>query len=106
MQVKENHWYHLAAVSDGLALRLYVDPLDGQGYQLRATTALATAGGTALGVGTATAHWTIGRGRDTDGRMACWFQGSIDEVRISDVARSPDEFLFSRQGNASQRVLQ
>ena len=106
LQVKENHWYHVAAVSDGRALRLYADSLDGRGYQLRATTALATSGGTALGVGTATAHWTIGRGRDTDGRMACWFQGLIDEVRISDVARSPDEFLFAKQANLSQKVSQ
>jgi hypothetical protein len=106
LQVKEKHWYHVAAVSDGRALRLYVDALDGQGYQLRATTALATAGGTALGVGTATAHWTIGRGRDSDGRMARWYQGLIDEVRISDIARSPDEFLFAKQGNSSQKVFQ
>ena len=38
--VKENHWYHAAAVSDGRTLRLYVDTLDGRGYQLRAATAL------------------------------------------------------------------
>ena len=34
--VKANQWYHLAAVSDGLNLRLYVDGRDGKGYQLRA----------------------------------------------------------------------
>src|SRR4029077_5740699 len=38
--VKANQWYHLAAVSDGLNLRLYIDERDGTGYQLRATNKL------------------------------------------------------------------
>ena len=51
LALQENHWYHTAATSDGRALRLYVDALDGRGYQLRASTALPQTGSTALGKG-------------------------------------------------------
>jgi hypothetical protein len=94
LALQENHWYHTAATSDGRNLRLYVDILDGRGYQLRATRALPQSGSTALGKSTDTCSWSIGRGKR--GRNpAEWFQGCIDEVRISDVALAPSRFLFA-----------
>ena len=60
--VEANHWYHAAATSDGRALRLYVDALDGRGYLLRASTELPGEGSTALGKGDDDAEWSIGRG--------------------------------------------
>ncbi len=93
--VQFDHWQHLAAVSDGRWLRLYIDCLDGRGYQLCASTALPNDGDTALGKGDDAAEWTIGRGHV--GKLPGeWFQGLIDEVRISDVALKPEELLFSR----------
>ncbi len=97
--VEANRWYHAAATSDGRTLRLYVDVLDGRGYLLRASTELPGDGSTALGKGDDAAEWSIGRGwRDSHAHNR--FQGLIDEVRISDVALTPSEFLFSskRQG--------
>jgi hypothetical protein len=96
--VKVNQWYHLAAVSDGLTLRLYIDELDGKGYQLCATSKLnATRGSTALVATNPNANWSVGRGRLN--RLTCeWFQGWIDEVRICDVALEPSEFLFAPPG--------
>ena len=92
--VEFDHWYHVAAASDGRWLRLYVDCLDGRGYQLCASTALPGDGRTALGKGEDIGEWTIGRGHV--GKVPGeWFHGLIDEVRISDVARKPEEFLFS-----------
>ena len=41
--VEANHWYHVAATSDGHTLRLYVDALDGRGYRLWASSRLAVA---------------------------------------------------------------
>jgi hypothetical protein len=38
--------------------------------------------------------WSVGRGY-YDGRVGCWFQGWIDEVRICDAALEPSEFLFA-----------
>jgi hypothetical protein len=95
LPVEENHWYHVAATSDGHALRLYVDAIDGRGFQLQATTPLPTTGSTSLGVGSESSEWSIGRGRASNGSPGAWFQGWIDEVRISDVARQPSDFLFA-----------
>jgi hypothetical protein len=101
LSIAAGHWYHMAATSDGRVLRLYVDANDGRGYQLQATSALAATGNTALGVGDDEAEWSIGRGKSRSGQPTAWFQGSIDEVRISDGALRPSEFLFAgREANA------
>jgi hypothetical protein len=95
--VEANHWYHLAATSDGRTLRLYVDALDGRGYLLRAAEDLPEQGSTALGKGEDGAEWSIGRGWGGS-HPGETFQGLIDEVRISDAALSPAEFLFAPKG--------
>ena len=103
LPLKASHWYHLAATSDGSSLRLYVDAGDGLGYRLQAETALPKTGSTALGCGSRDAEWSIGRGRNAaTGYPGEPFLGWIDEVRISNVARRPDEFLFAKQGTASR----
>jgi hypothetical protein len=95
--VEPERWYHVAAVSDGQELRLYVNVLDGHGYRLLATTKLPTDGSTALGSGGADAQWTVGRGKGGTGWPSQWFKGWIDEVRICDIALQPSEFLFTPQ---------
>ncbi|MGO9114361.1 MAG: LamG-like jellyroll fold domain-containing protein [Thermoguttaceae bacterium] len=95
--VDTNRWYHLAATSDGRFLRLYVNALDGRGYLLRASTELPSQGSTALGKGEDRAEWSVGRGRNGI-NVGKSFQGLIDEVRISDVALSPTDFLFFSKG--------
>ena len=62
----------------------------------RAATDLPATGSTALGKGRDNAEWTIGRAGNA-GDAADWlrFWGWIDEVRISDIARQPQEFLFA-----------
>ena len=96
LPVAAGRWYHLVATSDGRVLRLYVDGLDGRGYVERAATDLPATGSTALGQGRDDAEWTIGRAGNA-GDPADWlrFWGWIDEVRISDIARQPQEFLFA-----------
>ena len=63
LKLKTNHWYHLAAISDGRTLKLYVDCLDGRGYQLQASTELPKTGSTALGKSSdpSCREWAIGR---------------------------------------------
>jgi hypothetical protein len=113
--IKENHWYHVAAASDGENLKLYVDSLDGKGYLLWAVTGLPAQGSTALAQGVYPTNdplacppgvgypriWSVGRGF-YQGHVTEWFQGWIDEVRICDVALGPAEFLFApkRAGEA------
>jgi hypothetical protein len=92
--VVEGHWYHVAATSDGRTLRLYVDALDGRGYQPRASAELPGTGSTALGKGEDSCEWSVGRGH-AKGRVADRFSGLIDEVRVSDIALPPGEFLFA-----------
>ena len=96
LPVEAGRWYHLAATSDGRVLRLYVDALDGRGYVERAATQLPADGSTALGKGKDNAEWSIGRAGNA-GDPADWlrFWGFVDEIRISDVARAPGEFLFA-----------
>jgi ferric-dicitrate binding protein FerR (iron transport regulator) len=98
LDVKVGAWYHLAATSDGRTLKLYVDALDGQGYKLRAETQLPDDDGTALSKGGDGAEWSLGRGKVRN-HVAENFQGWIDEVRISDIARKPGSFLFAKGPN-------
>ncbi|MGO9111546.1 MAG: LamG-like jellyroll fold domain-containing protein [Thermoguttaceae bacterium] len=110
--VEENHWYHVAASSDGETLKLYIDSLDGNGYGLRSITSLPKNGSTALacsvwpaGARPDTRHryiWSVGRGC-YDGDVCRWFQGWIDEVRICDVALAPEDFLFAERPEKSSR---
>ncbi len=98
--VEVNHWYHVAATSDGHTLRLFVDALDGRGYRLCASQELPSQGSTALGKGEDDAEWSVGRGHSGihPGEI---FHGLIDEVRISDVALQPSELLFTWRGQGN-----
>src|SRR5262249_1620046 len=49
--VEADRWYHVAAVSDGKQLLLYVNAIDGRGYRLLAKTDLPQEGSTALNSG-------------------------------------------------------
>ena len=89
-------WYHLAAVSDGSTLKLYVNNL------LVASTDMTTSGSPnrALAIGTTSGTdwnagaWAVGRGLYAGGHTDRAY-GFIDEVRISNSALAPSEFLFA-----------
>jgi hypothetical protein len=96
-------WYNMAAVSNGSTLSLYLDDVQaGTGYQLVAQTDLTLSGSadTALtmGMGGTTSwsagDWTVGRGIYA-GNHGDRAYGFIDEVRISDAALTPGQFLFA-----------
>ncbi len=87
-------WYNLAAVSDGMTLKMYVNSV------LVAVTDLSTNGssnrslakGTTSGADWTTGAWSVGRGLYAGGHTDRAY-GFIDEVRISDSALTPNEFL-------------
>ena len=93
---RAGQWYNLAATADSKALKLYLDALDGRGYQLVAQTAIEGALNQTTGV------FSLGRGFAT--RPGGNIGGLLDEVRISDVALSPAQFLFSRPDGSGLRA--
>jgi Flp pilus assembly protein TadD len=86
--IEAGHWYHVAAVSDGATLCLFVKPDGGGAYQFRGES---TFEGALSGEGV---EWIVGRGA-RDGRPIFDALGFIDEVRISAVALPPERFLFA-----------
>lgn len=87
-------WYHLAAVSDGSTLKMYVNNL------VVATTDLTLSGspnralakGAVSGSDWSTGAWSVGRGLYA-GNHTDRAYGFIDEVRISNSALAPGQFL-------------
>jgi len=84
-------WYQLAVVSDGATVSLYVN--DGAGYALAGSVALtgATADDNRLSDGNGSA-WIFMRGW-YQGKSVDRVDGRMDNIRFSDVALSPAEFL-------------
>jgi hypothetical protein len=81
-------WYKYAVVNDGATLSLFLDSSDGNGYVLQTQTAPISGGA----LFNNDSVWAVGRGWFNG--VNDFFDGQIDEVRISDVALNPAEFLF------------
>ena len=80
-------WYNVVATSDGKTLRLYVQQPNGV-YHLDAERAFTGA------MFNQNRNWAVGRGYYAN-NAGDRFGGQLDEVRISDAALTPDQFLFS-----------
>jgi hypothetical protein len=87
--------YFAAAVNDGANLSLYLfDTANpGAGYALQGTVPLSDAGGD--GLFDSDANFSVGRGFFNN-NVTDWIDGTIDEVRISDTALAPGQFLFAQ----------
>ncbi len=96
-------WYHFAATCDGVTLRLYKKTGNTGSHELVASSDVSWSANPALinPGNDANGHpwgWTIGRGRygtsdNPNENHADRWDGGIDEVRISDVALAPAQFL-------------
>jgi hypothetical protein len=90
-------WYYAAVVNDGSNLALWLDRNDGTGYVLQGSVPLS---GGALYQGDDPDNpdwdrpWTIGRG-EFGGLPADFFDGIIDEVRLTNMPLQPSQFLFA-----------
>lgn len=84
--IRDNEWHHIAGVfdssNDGQELSLYVDGI------LRDTED----NGGALAVGN---NRDVEFGRASSGTFTRFYDGFLDEIRISDEALLPSQFLFS-----------
>jgi fibronectin type 3 domain-containing protein len=77
-----NRWNHIAVIYDGAQLAVYING------ELRGTT------GTTIYV--AAMNEKLYVGKKLPGSPDEYFVGSIDEIRISDIARNPSEFNLRR----------
>lgn len=96
LAMNPDQWYYAAVVNDGSQMQLYLDSNDGGGYQLQSTVGVSGAlyqTNKTTGLPDWTASVVVGRG-DFSGPID-WFNGSIDEVRISNTAFDPSRFLFA-----------
>ncbi len=93
----KGQWYHAALVSDGSKVSMYIDSGDGAGYQLAASTALT---GTNNALAVSGANWIFGRGW-YGGKYVDYVDGSLDDIRFTDGALQPAQFLHAKGGKAS-----
>ena len=97
--VEVGQWYSAAVVNDGSTLSLYLDSNDSNGYVLQGS--LPVSGALYQGSNPEAPdwnyNWTVGRGQ-YNGGPADFFLGMIDEVRLSNTALSPSQFLFAAPG--------
>lgn len=96
-------WYNMAGVSDGTTLKLYVNgSLEASAPIVSADPRLAI--GTTSGGDWHAGEWTVGRGLYGGGHGDRAY-GLIDEVRISDMALQPGEFLSAPEPGTASLVL-
>ena len=89
-----NQWYNVAAVSDGFALALYLQTTPGGTYNLENIVPFIGA------ISDQGLPFSVGRGFYNN-VQADPVNGFIDEVRISDNALVPSQFLFASSGGAT-----
>ncbi len=94
--IAANTWYRVAIVANVNTVDIYVDTVDGNGYQSIGSWDLDTIDGSggAVDHSCLAGPWSFGRGMYNSGR-GDWITGMIGEVRISDAALSPSEFLHN-----------
>lgn len=90
--VHPGQWYGLAAVSDGQKTSLYIDERDGNGYELEGSAAMASTNVAENALAGSRFAWTFGRGW-FDGNYVDRINGAMDNIRFSDSALSPSEFI-------------
>ena len=100
--VAVGQWVYAAVTNDGETLSLYLDRNNGQGYQLVGSEALDGALFQGMNHDDASwnKNWTIGRsvyGGIDDGTPADWFNGLIDEVRLTNEVLPVTDFLFYQE---------
>lgn len=85
-----NTWYALAVVSDGVTLSMWLD--DGSGYTQIGSLDMSSQSVEANAITNTTFTWSFGRAW-YNGNQVDRIDGKIDNLRFSDVALTPDEFI-------------
>ncbi len=87
LTAQTNTWYHVAAVGDSVAgtLTLYVDGV--------AVSSLTGFDGLYVADPSVNSTWLLGASSILDGSIVDQLNGNLDEVRFSNVALDPSQFL-------------
>lgn len=85
-------WFRVAATSDNTTARLYIDRLDGSGYQLAGSQAIPGATAADRALASTGANWVFGRGW-FNGGFFDHITGNLDDIRFSDVALGPSQLI-------------
>lgn len=85
-----NKWYALAVVSDGVTLSMWLD--DGTGYAQIGSLDMSAQTVEANAITNTVLNWTFGRGW-YNGALVDRINGMMDNVRFSDVALTPAQFI-------------
>ncbi len=85
-----NKWYALAVESDGVTLSMWLD--DGSGYTQIGNLDILGYTPEANAITNTAINWTFGRGW-YGGNQADRINGMMDNIRFSDVALTPGEFI-------------
>lgn len=99
-----NTWYHIAAVSDGSTLTLYINGVSVGTADLTASLDSSLAIGTGSGADWESGTWTLARGLWAGGHGDRWF-GNIDAAAISDEALAPENFVLMIPEPATMLLL-
>jgi len=86
-----DEWYGVAVTYDKKRVKLYLKRKGDREYFLQDTLDMTAK----VSLGKWEGPWTVGRGM-WNSAPTDWFHGVVDEVRISDVALKPKEFLAER----------
>jgi len=88
-RVNENEWSHVAVTYDGKEIKFYINgKKDSEVIK-------------AKGQIRSQASWGVHLGGERDGCCPRYFQGTIDEIKISNYAKTRDEILKSMKDAAS-----
>ncbi len=88
---QDNRWTGLAATSDGTTVSFYVTD-NNFDYQLVGSQDFDVADSPDNALATTGAVWTVGRGW-WDGGLADWMTGNVDNVRFTEGALDPGDFI-------------
>jgi hypothetical protein len=100
--MEENKWYGIAATSDGSMLRLFVNNYtDGTGWFEAANLQM---GENDNSLALCICNWTFGRGWYSGG-FVDHIDGYMDDIRFSDEALTPDQFITQIPEPATMLLL-
>ena len=89
VKVNDGAWHHVAYTYDGTVVKLYIDHTLDKTYSLDATGTISYGDNNAVYIGGYDNYFNNGYGYRR-------FPGLIDEVRVSNVALQPEQFLRMR----------